>query len=80
MVFLTYLSLQRETAVAIITVFRLVRFSITQGTQCCKLAGSFSRALKSAGPDDAINQGIETTAGIFGSAIKRYFLKGHATA
>ena len=32
------------------------------------------------GPDAAIDHGIETLAGIFGSAIRRDFLKGHATA
>jgi monoamine oxidase len=47
---------------------------------CFETSGSFSRALQSAGPEAAINEGIETMAGIFGSAIKREFLKGHATA
>jgi monoamine oxidase len=43
-------------------------------------SGSFSRALQEAGPKAAIDHGLETLAGIFGSAIKRDLLKGHATA
>ncbi len=43
-------------------------------------SGSFSRALQAAGPEAAIDHALETLAGIFGSAIKRDFLKGHATA
>ena len=47
---------------------------------CFETSGSFSRALQAAGPDTAIDHGIETLAGIFGSAIRRDFLKGNATA
>ena len=43
-------------------------------------SGSFSRDLQAAGPEAAIDHGLETLAGIFGSAIKQDFLKGHATA
>jgi monoamine oxidase len=43
-------------------------------------SGSFSRALQAAGPEVAIDHGLETLAGIFGSSIKRDFVKGHATA
>ncbi|MCA3479118.1 MAG: FAD-dependent oxidoreductase, partial [Rhodobacter sp.] len=43
-------------------------------------SGSFSRALQEAGPDAAVDHALETLAGIFGSAIKQDFLKGHATA
>lgn len=43
-------------------------------------SGSFSCALQAAGPKAAIDHGLETLAGIFGSAIKRDFIKGHATA
>jgi monoamine oxidase len=43
-------------------------------------SGSFSRALQAAGPEAAIDYGLNTLVGIFGSAIKRDFLKGHATA
>jgi len=43
-------------------------------------SGSFSRALQEAGPEVAIDHGLETLAGIFGSGIKKDFIKGHATA
>ncbi|WP_371227754.1 flavin monoamine oxidase family protein [Roseovarius sp. 2305UL8-3] len=43
-------------------------------------SGSFSRALQAAGPDVAIDHALETLVGIFGSGIKRDFIKGHATA
>ncbi len=43
-------------------------------------SGSFSRALQEAGPEAAIDHGLETLAEMFGSAIKRDFIKGHATA
>jgi monoamine oxidase len=43
-------------------------------------SGSFSRALQAAGPEAAIDHALETLSGIFGSAIKRDFVKGHATA
>jgi monoamine oxidase len=43
-------------------------------------SGSFSRALQAAGPQAAIDHALETLSGIFGSDIKRDFLKGHATA
>lgn len=47
---------------------------------CFETSGSFSRALQAAGPEAAIDHGLETLAGMFGSAIKRDFIKGHATA
>ena len=43
-------------------------------------SGSFSRALQEAGPEAAIDHALETLAGMFGSSIRRYFIKGHATA
>jgi monoamine oxidase len=43
-------------------------------------SGSFSRALQAVGPQAAIDHALETLAGIFGSDIRRDFLKGHATA
>lgn len=43
-------------------------------------SGSFSHALQAAGPEAAIEHALETLSGIFGSAIKRDFIKGHATA
>ncbi len=43
-------------------------------------SGSFSRALQAAGPEAAIDHALETLTGIFGSAIRRDFIKGHATA
>jgi monoamine oxidase len=43
-------------------------------------SGSFSRALQTAGRKAAIDHALETLTGIFGSAIRRDFVKGHATA
>ncbi len=43
-------------------------------------SGSFSRALQEAGPEAAIDHALETLAGMFGSSIRRDFIKGHATA
>ncbi len=43
-------------------------------------SGSFSRDLQKAGPEAAIEHGLETLVGIFGTAIRSDFIKGHATA
>lgn len=43
-------------------------------------SGSFSRDLQTAGPESAIEHALETLVGIFGSAIRKDFIKGHATA
>lgn len=50
------------------------------GLTCFETSGSFSRALQAAGPAAAIEHGLETLAGMFGSAVRRDFVKGHATA
>jgi monoamine oxidase len=42
--------------------------------------GSFSRDLQKAGPEAAIEHGLETLVGMFGTSIRRDFIKGHATA
>jgi monoamine oxidase len=46
---------------------------------CFETSGSFSRSLQAAGPGAAIEHAVETLAGMFGSSIRRDFLKGHAT-
>ena len=43
-------------------------------------SGSFSRDLQDAGPESAIEHGLETLVGFFGTAIRKDFIKGHATA
>jgi monoamine oxidase len=43
-------------------------------------SGSFSRALQQAGLEAAIDHGLETLASMFGSSIRRDFIKGYATA
>ena len=50
------------------------------GLTSLETSGSVSRSLQEAGPDEAIAFGLETLTGLFGSAIKRDFVKGHATA
>lgn len=42
-------------------------------------AGSFSRDLQAAGPKAAIDHALGVLAGIFGTDIRRDFIKGHAT-
>ncbi|MCC5976116.1 MAG: FAD-dependent oxidoreductase [Rubellimicrobium sp.] len=42
--------------------------------------GSFSRELLAAGPQAAIDHALETLVNIFGSGLRRKFIKGHATA
>ncbi len=43
-------------------------------------SGSFSRDLQQTGPESAIEHALETLVGFFGSAIRKGFIKGHATA
>jgi monoamine oxidase len=50
------------------------------GLTCFETSGSFSRMLQAAGPAAAIEHGLDTLSGMFGSAIRRDFVKGHATA
>ncbi|MCX7286073.1 MAG: NAD(P)/FAD-dependent oxidoreductase [Rhodobacterales bacterium] len=50
------------------------------GLTAFETSGSFSRDLQAAGPKAAIEHGLDTLAGIFGSGVKQGFLKGHATA
>lgn len=42
--------------------------------------GSFSRSLQDAGSSAAIDHALETLVGIFGTDLRRHFLRGHATA
>lgn len=50
------------------------------GLTSFETSGSFSRDLQAAGPQAAIEHGLDTLAGMFGSGVKKGFLKGHATA
>ncbi|CUJ90724.1 Putrescine oxidase [Ruegeria denitrificans] len=43
-------------------------------------SGSFSKDLQKAGPESAIEHGLETLVGFFGTAIRKDFIKGYATA
>ena len=47
---------------------------------CFETSGSFSRDLQAAGPEAAIEHGLDTLVGMFGSSLRRDFIKGHATA
>ena len=42
-------------------------------------SGSFSKDLQNAGPESAIEHALETLVCFFGSAIRRNFIRGHAT-
>ena len=50
------------------------------GLTSFETSGSFSLALQEAGPEAAIDHGLETLAGMFGANVQRDFIKGHATA
>ncbi|WP_170558223.1 flavin monoamine oxidase family protein [Ruegeria atlantica] len=43
-------------------------------------SGSLSKDLQKAGPESAIEHGLETLVGFFGTAIRKDFIKGYATA
>ncbi len=50
------------------------------GLTCMETAGSFSRELQAAGPQAAIDHALESLVEVFGTSVRRGFVKGHATA
>ncbi len=50
------------------------------GLTSFETGGSFSRSLQEASAEDAIDHALETLVGIFGTELRRQFLKGHTVA
>lgn len=50
------------------------------GLTSFETGGSFSRSLQEASAEDAIDHALETLVGIFGTELRRQFLKGHTVS